>query len=95
MSANCAGAFENDVRILPDTSPPELQRFAEWSGKRTSPLHGDDVKLTRFQTMRPRWALQAQRLSNSMVVKLKNCEGPHRDLVAAILEDFAWLTKQA
>jgi hypothetical protein len=32
MSANCAGAFENDVRILPDTSPlREQQRFAEWA----------------------------------------------------------------
>jgi len=61
MSANCVGAFENDVRILPDTSPPEQQRFAQWSGKRTSSLLGDEVKLMRFQTTRPRWALQGQR----------------------------------
>jgi hypothetical protein len=55
MSANCAGAFENDVRILPDTSPLRSSSASpNGPASVTSPLHGDDVKLTSFQTVRPR-----------------------------------------
>ena len=75
MSANCAGAFENDVRILPDNSPPEQQRFAEWSGKRDVTTPRRRCQIDELSNNEAGWAQQARRLLNSMVVRL-NCEGP-------------------
>lgn len=70
MSANCAGAFESDMRILPETSPL-WSSSASPNGpvSATSPLRGSDVKLTSFRTIEPVGRSEPM-LSNSMAVKL-------------------------